>query len=179
MKKLILALTAALLFVSPAWAQQSVGTGSEGRDYPRGELFGGFSLINIGDGARENLFGAQASISGNFHRNLGLTADFGGQFRDLGGITVQQYELLFGPQFSKRGGRFTGFAHALAGVEHFRVGAFSDNGFALGIGGGLDVNLNDRWAVRPIQLDYIPNHFGGQWFHDVRYGAGVVVKFGR
>jgi len=174
MKKLILAFIATLFLVSPAWAQQS-----SGRDYRRGELFGGFSLINVGDGNRENLFGAQASLSGNFHRNVGLTADMGGQVRDLGGITVQQYEFLFGPRFVVRGERLTGFAHALAGFEHLRVGGFSDNGFALGFGGGLDVNLNERWAVRPIQVDYIPNRFGGQWFHDVRYGAGVVVKFGR
>ena len=155
-----------------------LGMLGQAQEYPTSEIFGGFSYLNTGDGSRESLFGWQSSVTGNFSRTVGLTADFGGQYRSRFGTTLQGYEVLFGPRFTKRGERFTGFVHALFGVEHARAAGISDTGLAMGFGGGLDVNASDRIAIRVFQVDYIPNRFSGSWFHDARVGVGVVFKFG-
>ena len=167
MKRLLLISTVLLLLTVPAW----------GQDYPRMEVFGGFSYFSADAGTRESFFGWQASISANFHENIGFTLDSGGQYNTTLGITLQAYEFLLGPRYIMRGERFTGFAHALFGLEHARAGGFSDTAFAMGFGGGVDVNVSDRIAIRAFQLDYIPVTSSGVWTHDARVGAGVVFKF--
>ena len=167
MKRLLIISAVLLLLTVPAW----------GQDYPRMEVFGGFSYLNSDAGTRENFFGWQASISANFNENVGFTLDSGGQYKSVFGITVQGYEFLLGPRYIVRGERFTGFAHALVGLEYVRVSGFSDTAFAMGFGGGMDVNASDRIAIRAFQLDYIPVRSSGVWSHDARVGAGIVFKF--
>lgn len=145
-------------------------------DYPKGEVFGGFSYYRTDSG--DDLYGFQTSLSGNFHRRFGVAVDFAGQYDSSFGITLQNYQLLAGPPFTLRGERLTGFAHALFGVEHIRGGSLSETGFAMGLGGGLDINVSRRIAIRAVQVDYVPNRFFGEWFHDARAAAGVVIKFG-
>ncbi len=167
MKRLLLISTVLLLLTVPAW----------GQDYPRMEVFGGFSYFSADAGTRESFFGWQASISANFHENIGFTLDSGGQYNTNFGITLQAYEFLLGPRYIIRGERFTGFAHALFGLEHARAGGFSDTAFAMGFGGGVDLNASDRISIRAFQLDYIPVTSSGVWTHDARVGAGVVFRF--
>jgi len=173
-----------ILFVSitqPVFAQV---------DFPRAEIFGGFSYLPAGkaDFPRENSFGFQFSVNGNLNRWFGIVADFGGQYRkvsDLGlnfpGITANTsvYEYLAGPRFSVRRKDYTVFFHALAGQAKGNSGlaGFSDSGFTLGGGGGLDINLGDRIAIRAIQLDYLGS-FVEILEDNARLGFGLVVKFG-
>ena len=159
-------------------------------DFPKSEIFGGFSYLPAGkaDFPRENSYGFQASVSGNLNRWFGVVADFAGQYRkvsDLGlgypGITANTsvYEYLAGPRFSVRRERFTLFFHALAGGAKGRSGiaGFSDSGFTLCGGGGLDLNVGDRIAVRAIQLDYIGSVVD-ILEDNARLGFGVVIKLG-
>jgi len=47
----------------------------------------------------------------------------------------------------------------------------------IGFGGGLDVNLNPRVAVRILQADYVPTRSAGKWQNDFRVSIGVVFRF--
>ncbi len=173
MRRLIFSLGVLLLVATPA----------SGQDYPKGEVFGGFSYANLdANGDREALYGWQTSVSGNFHRNAGFTADLGGQYRSIAGVSLQTYEFLFGPRFTARSERVTGFGHTLVGFALARASFLgvseSATGFALGFGGGVDVNASDRVAIRIFQVDYIPTRFSGVWrTKDFRIGAGVVIKW--
>ncbi len=170
MKKSILLAGLVVLMSCPAWAQN---------DYPKAEIFGGFSWLSTGNGTRENDYGWQASVTGNFHKNVGFTADFAGQYDSAAGTTFQAYQYLLGPRLTSRGARVTGFAHALAGGITLRGGGQSETGFAMGLGGGVDINANDRIAIRVFQLDYLPVRFQGEWFKEnFRVAAGIVFKFG-
>jgi hypothetical protein len=53
----------------------------------------------------------------------------------------------------------------------------SDSAFTMAFGGGLDYNLNRKFAVRVGQFDYLPTRFGGETQNNFRYSAGVVVRF--
>ncbi len=112
--------SALLLLALPASAQ----------DYPKAEIFGGFSYVNVEDPIdieREAFIGFQTSFAGNFNKSFGIVGDFGGQSRFFGGET---YEFMAGPRFTSRGDTATGFVHAMFGGAAFRGFDFSDTGFA-------------------------------------------------
>ena len=140
---------------------------------------------------REQFYGIQANVAGNFRENFGIVADFGCQSNDLNGHGFLVYEYLFGPQFSRRGDKATLFAHALFGGNGFHSSGstnlfdsgisryFSENAFAMGFGGGVDLNAGNRFAIRVVQLDWIPNRMGGEWStSEFRLGFGIVFKAG-
>ena len=165
---------------APAFAQA---------DYPRVEVFGGFSILPADgdDFPRETSFGFQASVRGNFSRVFGIVADFGGQYRtvsDLGpnfpGVVAKTsvYQYLVGPSFTARRERFDVFAHGLVGGArgHSGISGFSDSGLALGGGGGVDVRLTDRSAFR-AQVDYLGS-FVDILEDNLRIGLGLAIGFG-
>ena len=152
----------------PAFAQS---------DYPKAEVFGGFSIFSVGDGERDQLYGFQASVAGNFHKSVGLVADFGGQYRTFDSTKVHAYEYIFGPRFSMRSDKATVFAEALFGGVTVGGGGFSDSGFLMGFGGGVDVNAGKRLAVRVVQFDWLADHVGGEWsWSEFRVGFGIVFR---
>jgi len=130
---LVFAAVLAAAFAVPAYAQQ----------FPRAELFGGFSYANLNLGRQANLFaptsrnyrGFGFSLGINLNRHLGLLADFGFQFgKSVGTPAVlaldpsfpfskvapaqlQPGQVLFEPRFAWRRKRSTEFAHALAGID--------------------------------------------------------------
>jgi len=157
----------------------------QAQEAPKAEIFGGFSVLSadIGD-EREEAVGWQASVAGNFHRNVGLKGDFGGAYKTLetpfGDVKVKAHAFLFGPQFTARSAKANGFFHFLLGGVNLRAAGESTNGFALGIGGGVDVNAGERVALRIVQIDWIPSRFEGEWTQDaVRFGFGIVFKAGQ
>ncbi|MFQ5817013.1 MAG: outer membrane beta-barrel protein [Terriglobia bacterium] len=157
----------------PAAAQEPV-------EFPTVELFSGFSYANLDfDLKRRNFVGFQGNLSVNLYENLGITGDVGGQFKSLPGLSIQTWEFLIGPRAAVRGNRLTVFGHALFGAMHTRIrqiGSATD--FAMGFGGGADVNLSKNLALRVLQVDYIPVSSGGIWLHNLRFGFGIVIKAG-
>ncbi len=104
-------------------------------------------------------------------------------------LKTRVYNFLAGPEFKARNStRFTPFAHALAGVAHTSANfttpgpAFnldlkkSDNGFAMGLGGGLDIRASERVSFRAL-MDYNPvfvNDSNTGTRHFVRFSLGVL-----
>src|ERR1044071_827814 len=104
MRKLILASLGLLLMSAPSWAQE----------VPKAEVFGGFSLSSVGTSGvtpstRTSFYGWQSSLNGNVNRNLGIVADLGGQYKSIAGISMNNYQFLFGPQISARMEKVTPF----------------------------------------------------------------------
>jgi hypothetical protein len=165
------------------------------------DVFGGFSVLNTdspNSSGRDSFYGWQASATGYLKPWFGLVADFGGQYKTYnavpnppGGVTsvdVSSYEYLFGPQVDFRAKVVTLFAHFLAGGIHQNAGIavfpggaldVSANGFSMGIGGGMDVNVSRHFAIRVIQVDWLPARIQGDWATDaVRIGFGAVLRVG-
>jgi hypothetical protein len=158
--------------------------------YPRLEVFGGVSYLPAdgSDYPRKNSVGFQISTTGNVTSWFGILGDFGGQYShvsDLGpaqpGLSTNTsvYEYLVGPRFTKRTQRVNLFVNALVGVASGRSGiGFSDSELAFGGGGGFDINISRRFAVRPLQVDYIGS-FADMVEHNMRFSAGIVVRLGQ
>ena len=90
------------------------------------------------------------------------------------------HEYLAGPRFTARSERVDVFGHGLFGVSTGDAGpgfsGFSDSGLTFGGGGGVDVRVSPRIAVR-AQYDL----FGS--FADIvegnsRFAVGAVIRIG-
>jgi opacity protein-like surface antigen len=180
--------------VSSAFAQSS-------NDYNKVEVFGGFSLSHFDDEEvilGRDLKGFNASITGNISRFVGLKFDFSGHYgkeiNDTGiffGIKPKTtlYNYLGGIQFknNSKEKKVKPFAHFLIGgaTVHFKTRSGetpalainvnrNDSGFALAIGGGLDIRVSERFDIRLVQLDYNPTRFGGETQQNARLGIGIL-----
>jgi len=106
------------------------------------------------------------------------------------------FTYLFGPQVNlpltkKRffGEALFGGAHTDAYANLFRDAhitglSASNNGFAMAIGGGLDIGISRHVGLRPAQFDYFLTRY--EWKalginnqSNFRYQAGLVFLFGR
>jgi opacity protein-like surface antigen len=199
----------ALLFVAVAQSQ----------DVPKAEVFGGYSYhrADAGSGlSRINLNGWNATVTGNINSWFGITADFSGQYgTSLFDTAINRHSFLFGSRFTHRGdsGRINPFVHTLFGAvrAHRSLGnpgplgsplpllpAASETAFGMALGGGLDVRVNDRFAIRVVQADYLMTRFGESsgivciqsittpcpttqagTQHNVRLAFGGVWRFGK
>ena len=174
------------------------------QEFPRWECLGGFSYANVGLGSQANLFGPVSKNYYGIHLGVNLNPyrNFSVVLTDLGiqsrgsripppfrhsNNDVVTSQALFGPELKIRSPKANGFAHALVGVTNTRLVETDSFGtsdlvrrtnLALGFGGGLDVNLRPRLAIRVLQADYVPTRLGGKWQNDFRVSVGVVFRFG-
>jgi opacity protein-like surface antigen len=102
------------------------------------------------------------------------------------------YNFLAGIQIkdNARDKRLAPFAHALVGAAHrsnkIKGGPFaciliipcpgdtSETALSFAFGGGLDIKLNRRVALRLIQADYNPIKFNTRTDHNFRFSTGLV-----
>jgi len=157
-----------------------------------------FTRVNPGGSlASYTANGGSGYLEYNLNRVVGLVADLGANnIGTVKGVPVNNttFTYLFGPRFNWRMSRFTPYVQTLVGGARFS-NAFdpgstspllgrSENTFAAAIGGGVDVRLNDRIALKPIQVEYLmtqlPSEFVNvnQVQNNLRYSAGVVFRFG-
>jgi opacity protein-like surface antigen len=169
----------------------------EGGGYRTANGFEGAYVRNI-----HRYFGIKADVSGAFRSDSFVFSGSdatNGNFSYRGEATVQVYNFLGGVQVKNNASkaRFKPFAHALAGVAVNRyknssltciqgtcpafvsaVPGFSatNTNFALAVGGGLDIKINDRIDFRAIQVDYNPIIRGSSVQNNIRLGIGIVFK---
>jgi hypothetical protein len=153
-------------------------------DTPKAELFGGFSYSR-GD-IDLNMYGWNASIAGVVNDWFSIVGDLSGNYADIGPGFVDagfnMHSFAVGPQFSARGDSAIGFARALVGVNRLGAGAGGFGGaganhFELVAGGGVDIPLNERFAIRAVQADWIHVRGNGGSFNQARISGGLVVRF--
>ena len=112
-----------------------------------------------------------------------MAADFSGAYKSQNGVSFNNYTYTFGPVVSMRHSEsFTPFAHFLAGGFHSSASAGgltgSDGGFAMMLGGGLDVKVTQRLAVRAVQIDWLSLHAnGGSDNNNARISTGLLFRY--
>ena len=200
MKKLFLLIGVAMLSSVSAVAQQTPKAEIFG-GYSYFHPDGGGSLHGWNGSVDVNLnkwFGVVGDFSGHYGSSSTRvsTAVIG-----LPGLLVEAsadsnvHTFLVGPQLSyRKDERLTPFGHALIGFsrvhDHGSATAtvpilgtttFSfnntDTGFAMGLGGGLDVTITRSVALRLIQADYLLTHINGDNQNNARISVGFVYRF--
>src|ERR1039458_6127089 len=188
----------------------SVGTLAAAQDQPapKWELFGGYSFVYPGadvhgllpggvlpvaSRVESNPRGAGASLTYDFTRWFGLTADISGEWGS-GEKGVNDriddgefFNLSGGPKITFRHHYFSPFLEALVGGHRLTSEVFRrDDEVGFMAGGGLDLNLSRHFALRLIRADYLfSNHQYGPSsvvpatdVRGVRLQSGVVFMFG-
>jgi hypothetical protein len=128
--------------------------------------------------------GMQFGISG--HKGIGGEIDLAIQSRTPAGQNraFNMFEYLFGPRFNAHKGRATLYGHILAGgvyqwksSKENESSTYEGGGFAITLGGGLDVDVNKGIAIRVAQADWIPIRQNGCWINNTfRFGFGLVFR---
>ncbi|MBI4465518.1 MAG: hypothetical protein HY647_12505 [Acidobacteria bacterium] len=187
MRKVVLTALGILMLSLPLKAQET----------PKAELYWGYSLLRL-EGT--NLNGWNVSVAGVLNRHLAVVFDFSGQYgsdkEQIGASTIRSdfnaHSFLVGPRVSETVGRWTPYAHALAGITRLSVdsdivsptgvttsSSKSDVSFGMALGGGLDYQAGASVTLRLIQADYFiarPDRFKDE---GARVGAGIVIRIGR
>ena len=153
-------------------------------DYPKAEIFGGYQYLHLGgSGTDVNANGWNASLTGNFNKVFGVTGDFSGSYKTIGGVSGKIYSYTGGPVVNlNHEGTVNPFVHALFGGAHisasFAGASAAENGFTMMFGGGADVKVSQPLAIRLFQVDWVYYRFSGQSeSHNVRLSTGVVLRF--
>lgn len=149
------------------------------QDHPVLELFQGFSYLNQDlVGNRKNFFGFGNSIGINLKPWFGFLGDFAGQYGELSGFTIQNYEFMGGPRLVKRGEKADLSFHALVGGATLSSPFGSETAFAAAAGFAVDLNMGERMALRIVQADFLHTRFFTDTQQNVRIGFGFVFKVG-
>ncbi len=202
MNRLLPISTVLLLLAAPVWGQDYPKVEVFG-----GFFFGGIEATApvTGAGGLRQALGFQAAVALNITEAFGVVGEAGGLWGDLpsftGGSlglaegTFRTLPIFAGPRFTKRMEGVTVFAHALPGFAQQRetlmrrtqfilpdsTTTSTSNGFALALGGGIDVKAGQHLAIRAVQIDYLYlpdlSRVTGRT-NNFRLGIGVVWQFG-
>lgn len=171
------------------------GVAAQAQETPKVDVFAGYSYVRENPGPTSgdsfSLNGGSASLTYHIRDWVSGVADFGGYHNGniLGtGVDGTLSTYLFGPRVSYRSYRhFTPFAEALFGGAHAGASIAggthgSQNAFGMAIGGGLDYRINNRFSLRPLQVDYLLTRFregtpNNQTQNNLRASTGIVIHF--
>jgi opacity protein-like surface antigen len=166
---------------------------------PKVEIFGGYSYLRADTGAlvidSVSAHGFNTSLAGNITKHIGIVGEFsrftvsqGFTVSVLGRINVDSNVVtyLFGPRITPHRGKVEPFVHALLGGARENdkltgglVDELTENAFAFALGGGLDIKVNDNFAIRVAQVDYLGDKLGRGTANNFRYSVGVVIRLGK
>jgi len=105
-------------------------------------------------------------------------------------VGIKNVSALIGPRLSYRKEQGTAFFHVLTGLDYWRLSrnftlagekrSEKDDKFGPGIaiGGGLDINVNEKVAVRAIQADYYLTRQAERLTSNVNLSFGIVFRIG-
>jgi hypothetical protein len=153
------------------------------------ELSGGYAYTRFNLGASGmNTNGAFGAIAINVTPWMQLSADASVDYGLIGVSHVRILANHFGPRFVYRRPNqlhAVPFAEVLVGASRldskvYGPGGFtySDNGFSLKAGGGVDLDLSPRYALRLFDMDYYRTPFIGENQNNFWLETGFVIRFG-
>jgi opacity protein-like surface antigen len=188
-----------LLFASPAFAQHKI------------EVTGDYSYFRLNPGLpttfnSHSLNGGGGDVTFFLTDALALKADLQGygSFTECTKTIPQAcangnlFTYMFGPEFKLRAGKLEPFGEVLVGGAHSnlygnicnQITGFcsttkspSNNAFAFEAGGGLDIAVSRKFAIRLVDADYVLTRFGNNFTggnnsqSNFRFQTGVQIRF--
>jgi opacity protein-like surface antigen len=156
-------------------------TVASAQDASRGDVFGGYSLL----ATDEAMHGWHAALGWSLSGRFGLLLDASGHYGTFEGTDVSALSVMAGPRFAFGGGRLRPFVHVIGGVVRGKASidvfdiqiSESTTEFGGAAGGGVDIGLSGRWALR-LAADYRVVNADDETASDPRFSAGVAYRFG-
>jgi hypothetical protein len=147
--------------------------------------------------------GGAVELGAQMYRSLGIAARVEGLHAGTNSTTGEPLSLVtavFGPRYTMqmRDHRYAIFGEGLVGISNGFDSLFSEgsgpvgsvhagttsssNALAVDVGGGLDVRLNHRFALRAFRASYLRTQFPNTTTNvqnSLSLSAGIVVRFWR
>jgi hypothetical protein len=160
----------------------------------KADAFFGYSYTRqtYGTGTSFNMNGGIGQFTYYPSSWFGLVGEFGGStVRNINGTPVTTgtlYSYMGGPRITFRHGPLQPYVQTLFGGSHIDSNMQADlhttmgNGFAMALGGGLDLKLNHHFAVRLGQFDYFITRLDNPanlafTQNNFRFSTGLVIRF--
>jgi hypothetical protein len=168
----------------------ALSTYASAQEVPVAEYFGGYSYSSVRPdflAERGNAHGVHADIVLNT-RLLGIVlTDFSKHYGESAGTNLNVTTFMVGPRFARRGKTVTWFVQTLFGYSYITADGdiFGpdirrfDTSFAFAPGGGIDLRLGKKFALRAFQFDVVSTSFGrGGGQIQPRISTGIVLRLG-
>ena len=147
--------------------------------------------------------GGAVELGARAYRRMSIAARVEGLHASVNSATGEPLSLVttvFGPRYTweTHSHRYAIFGEGLAGISNGFHSLFSEgsgpvgsvnagttsssNALAVDVGGGLDVRLNHRFAVRAFRASYLRTQFPNSTTNvqnSFSLGAGLVLRFGK
>jgi outer membrane protein OmpA-like peptidoglycan-associated protein/opacity protein-like surface antigen len=153
-----------------------------------------------------NCVGGGGTLAYNFSSVVGIAADLGG-CKYVGQtipalaakLSGNDFTYMFGPRFTYRSkSKIQPFGEINFGGNRLSLScnsgtpcsgsSYSKNAFAMTVGGGFDVNITRKFAIRVIQVEYLYTRFGNNCNFELcsnnnnqnsfRLKSGIVLRWG-
>ena len=154
-----------------------------GQEPSRTDLFFGPSYLHTDDADQ---YGGAFALVRYVRGSFGIVLDLSLHYGSSEGTDLRELNLGMGPRFAfNRAGSASFFVQALFGLRRDSESitvldvtiSDSQNRFGMAFGGGVDLRLSPRWAVR-VQGDYLYAKSEGETVDGIRVSAGAVYRFG-
>lgn len=173
-------------------------TALSAQNRPKAEVCGGYSPFHPFEEGVSDLNGWALGAAGYVNEWMGIAGEVASNYTSTTvsdaalGVPPTKVDLtattfLVGPRFAYRSEKLAAFFQTMVGglrvsgsapVPEADVGlTVSKTVFAYSLGGGIDVDLNGRFAVRVGQVDWITAWSQGVRNDYLRYTCGLVVHF--
>ena len=147
--------------------------------------------------------GGAVELGARMYRGLGIAARVEGDHAGSNSTSAEPLSLVtavFGPRYTleTHSHRYAIFGEGLVGISNGFHSLFSEgsgpvgsvnagttsssNALAVDVGGGLDVRLNRRFALRPVRASYLRTQFPNSTTNvqnSLSLSAGLVLRFGK
>jgi opacity protein-like surface antigen len=165
-------------------------------DASKFEISAGYSWVHARavttTGCCFSMNGGSASVAYRANNWFSVVGDFGGFTNGnvlKSGLSLTVYTYTFGPRVSIRkykhltlyGQGLFGGGHAAGTLYTSGAPTSSRNAFAMELGGGVDANISEHFAIRLAQVDYLFTNFPDGFTnheHNLRITTGLVFRFG-
>ena len=194
LSSVLLAATVAAVTAAPLLAQSTPAAKARREKYPLNvAITYDATYANVITGHHFWMQGGRVELDGDFYRGLGVVADVAGMHQgniDSSGVSLSLVTATFGPRFTWRPAhkRTTLYGEALGGVAEGFDGLFPVNNqptsssysSAMQLGGGVNIDLSPRVAVRVIEADWLRTNLPNLTTNAqniMHMGAGIVFRF--
>ena len=151
------------------------------RDDYRWQLALGISLVRF----RSSLYyatgvGSNTSVTYFTNEWLGVEGSVNTAF--AGTINQNQHVKYVsyggGPKVAWRARKWEPWLHTIVGGAHIlpQTAGFSQNGFGLQVGGGMDYRIYPHLSAR-LELDWVRTHFFSEWQNSAQANLDIVLHF--
>jgi hypothetical protein len=148
------------------------------------DVSGGYAYLHDQSASSNFPSGWTGSLSAGINSRLSVVGELGGSYQTLttpsGDVRGHVYAFLGGARYTAySAGKVSVFGQALVGAARSSLSADStvspETDFAIQPGGGVDVTLAPKWAVR-VQGDFRAVRTSGATTKQERVAAGIVFK---